>query len=380
MNFLWNCSGADKQILSYSPYYDHVKYAGIGGLVFATGFLAFISMSFAIWYIFQTLWVSLTIGVIWGLIIFNFDRFIISGTGKGDGKETIGLSEIWPGGVVRIIMATILGFTISAPLEVYIFQNEIDKEFYKIDQKEQQLEIKKIEEIYKRSPEFNKLNADKTLLDTEIKKLETEREEYQKLAAKENSTEKGGCGPKCTEFKRMAAEVLVRIDERKNKISTIDKKLEVFENDKKAKLNRLSNVNNSSHGLLDRILALESIPGSEVPVWLIRIMFVVIEVAPIFFKMMLIRSSYDYMQDNVAQILEAKQGISLEYITDDKNNMHKVKENFNARRIAEVAKRQNELEKENAIHAITLYAEQEREKIEKDPESYIQPDTDSKES
>jgi hypothetical protein len=86
------------------------------------------------------------------------------------------------------------------------------------------------------------------------------------------------------------------------------------------------------------------------------------------------------MQDNVSQILEAKQGISMEYITDDKNNMHKVKENFNARRIAEVAKRQNELEKENAIHAITLYAEQEREKIEKDPESYIQPDSDTQES
>ena len=95
---------------------------------------------------------------------------------------------------------------------------------------------------------------------------------------------------------------------------------------------------------------------------------------------MLNKSTYDYVQENVAQILEAKQGISLEYITDDKNNMHKVKENFNARRIAEVAKRQNELEKENAIHAITLYAEQEREKIEKDPESYIQPDSDNKES
>ncbi|NDB36459.1 MAG: DUF4407 domain-containing protein [Flavobacteriia bacterium] len=124
------------------------------------------------------------------------------------------------------------------------------------------------------------------------------------------------------------------------------------------------------------------IEGSEVeiygsasaPIWLVRLLFMIVEIAPVIFKFMLNKSSYDYMQDNVAQIVEAKQGISLEYITDEKNNMHKVKENYNARRIAEVAKRQNELEKENAIHAITLYAEQEREKIEQNPEAYVEND------
>ncbi len=91
---------------------------------------------------------------------------------------------------------------------------------------------------------------------------------------------------------------------------------------------------------------------------------------------MIWKSSYDYMQDNVAQILEAKQGISLEVITDENNNLHKVKENYNARRIVEVSKRQNELEKENAIHAITLFAEKEREAIENDPSKFVQSETD----
>ena len=66
--FLWRCAGVDKQILDYTPYYDHVKYAGIGGIVLATGFLAFISMSFAIWYIFNSIYISLGIGLVWGLI------------------------------------------------------------------------------------------------------------------------------------------------------------------------------------------------------------------------------------------------------------------------------------------------------------------------
>lgn len=372
--FLWKCAGVDKQILEYTPYYDHVKYAGIGGIILATGFLAFISMSFAIWYIFQSIGISLLIGAIWGIIVFNLDRFIISGTGKGDGKENIGLSEIWPGGAVRILMAVILGLTISAPLEVYIFQKEIDKQFYKLDQKEQKAEIEKIEKIYTKSPEFAKLNKDKEILEGEVKQLEVEREKYQTLAAAENTTENGGCGPRCEEFKRMANDVLIRITERKDKINAIDQKLDVFEKNKNNKVNELSKVNNSSHGLLDRILALEDIPGSTIPTWMVRLMFVIIEVAPILFKMMLVKSSYNWMEENVAQILEAKQGISLHEVIDEKNNMHVYRENYNASRIAEVTKQQNDLEKENAIHAMRLYAAKEKEEIDKDPDKFIKND------
>lgn len=370
-NLLWRCAGVDKQILAHTPYYDHVKYAGIGGIVLATGFLAFVSMSFAIWYIFNSIYISLGIGLVWGLIIFNLDRFIISGTGKGDGKEDISWREIWPGGVIRIIMATLLGFTISAPLEVYIFQKEIDKQFYKIDQAEQKAEIKKIEKIYTKSPDFNKLNADKLIRETKIVKLEAERENYQKLAAQENKTENGGCGPKCQKFEFMANEVMSRITEQQQKIKEIDLKLDKFEEEKRKKIEKLSEVNNSSHGLLDRVLALEDIPGSSVPTWLVRLMFVIIEVAPILFKMMLVKSSYDWMQENVAQILEAKQGISLREITDENNNLHRYRENYNAIRIAEVARHQNDLEKENAKHAISIYAAKEKEEIEKDPNKFI---------
>jgi len=38
--FLWWCAGADSYFLQKSPKQDRVKYAGIGGIVFATGMLA----------------------------------------------------------------------------------------------------------------------------------------------------------------------------------------------------------------------------------------------------------------------------------------------------------------------------------------------------
>ena len=38
---------------------------------------------------FKTVVLSILFGIIWGLIIFNIDRFIVASTGKGDGTDAI---------------------------------------------------------------------------------------------------------------------------------------------------------------------------------------------------------------------------------------------------------------------------------------------------
>ena len=372
--FFWWCAGADKRILTFSSYSDHVKYVGLGGIVLATGILATISMFFAINYIFEDVRIAIPVGLLWGAIIFNLDRFIVSSTGKGDYSDDMTGKE-WKNAAPRLLMAIILGLTISAPLEVYIFQKEIDKQFYKMNEKEQKVEIKKIELQYTTSPEFNKLNSDKARLDSEIQILEKEREGYKSLAAKENTTEKGGCGPKCQKFELMASEVMVRIDEKTAKIAFIDKKLQVFEDNKTNKIKELSKVNGSSHGLLDRILALEDVPGSAVPTWLVRLMFIFIEIAPVLLKMQLTKSPYDYMSENVNQILETKQGISIVHLKDEGEKIHKLKENYNPKRIKDVVEHQNNMEAENAKHAITIFAQKEKEEIEKNPENFMNSDS-----
>jgi len=69
-------------------------------------------------------------GIAWGLIIFNLDRFIVSSTGKGDGTDSMTWPE-WKQSFPRIIIALILGFAISAPLEIRILKSEIDNELDK---------------------------------------------------------------------------------------------------------------------------------------------------------------------------------------------------------------------------------------------------------
>ena len=54
-NFFWMCSGADTDILNDSPKSEQTKYAGIGGTVFFTAVMAFISGSYALYTVFDNM-------------------------------------------------------------------------------------------------------------------------------------------------------------------------------------------------------------------------------------------------------------------------------------------------------------------------------------
>ena len=123
--FLWFCAGADSKILTRCPNSDRVKYQGLGGIVLATGVLAFASGSYALYTVFSpkdetalsqaihlpTVALSLLGGLIWSLVIFNIDRFIVSSTGKGDGTDAMTFAKLGKG-LPRIIMAVIIGVCI----------------------------------------------------------------------------------------------------------------------------------------------------------------------------------------------------------------------------------------------------------------------------
>ncbi len=410
MKFLWKCAGADPQILQYSPYSDHIKNAGIGGVVLATTVMATMAMGFAMHTIFASptgevdpitkeailsgnWFITIPVSLIWGLIIFNLDRFIVS-TVKGDGTEKI-TKEEWGAMLPRLVMAIIIGLTISAPLETYIFSKEINRELNQTRALTVQMKINQIETLYENDIKI--AEKEKESKKQALDKLEPERIKLDAEVMQETNVV--FCGPKCqakkAERAKWESEILQPARLEFNRAESIWN-AKIKEKDSSVMIAKL-NTDKEAFGFLDQILALEMLSNPKMiavkdpvngkiteqevrgsgfwAIWLVRLLFMIVEIAPVIFKFMIWKSSYDYMQDNVAQILEAKQGISLEIITDENNNLHKVKENYNARRIVEVSKRQNELEKENAIHAITLFAEKEREAIESDPSKFIKSDT-----
>jgi hypothetical protein len=408
MKFLWKCSGADPEILKYSPYSDHIKSAGIGGVVLATSVMAALAMGFAMHSIFggenskgehEGEWfITIPVAIVWGLIIYNLDRFIVT-TAKGDGTEKITLGE-WGSMLPRLVMAILIGLCISAPLETYIFRKEIARE-WGLSMKEQARSEEFV--IEQTSDNLNKRTKD--LYDTkkeEVKnqqdKYDKANQEYQDELSGKNGKNGYGDGKVAKKKEEIKNTELTELNRLREELKALEIEKNKFKDSIEVKKSIAKNeILQNRPGFLDQIMMLERlasngktipkidpstndvIKGEEIeiypsafwPIWLVRLLFMIIEIAPVIFKFMIWKSSYDYMQDNVAQILEAKQGISLEHIIDENNNMHKVKENYNARRIVEVSKRQNELEKENAIHAITLYAEKEREEMERNPEKFI---------
>ena len=420
MKFLWKCAGADSQILQYAPYSDHIKNAGIGGVVLATSVMAALAMGFAMHTIFgenikgvhHGNWmVTIPVAIVWGLIIFNLDRFIVS-TVKGDGTEKITLGE-WGAMLPRLFMAIIIGLTISAPLETHIFEKEITREWSEVQFKKSQNRADEVEGIY-----FARINEIKAKVLKNDSIYRSNKIIFDSLSGQINDLQAGvgiyigqAClkGEICQRHGAMyksknKAEEMMNEAKTKNDDANLEQTKLLAEKDS-VKKEQMDSIRKQLPGFLDQLMMLENLsshgetfnpidpvtkkpqidpktkePVMEelygaawAPIWLVRLLFMIVEIAPVIFKFMIWKSSYDYMQDNVSQILESKQGISLEVIPTEEGKLYKIKENYNARRIVEVSKRQNELEKENAIHAITLYAEKEREEIEKDPGKFVQP-------
>jgi Ni/Co efflux regulator RcnB len=120
-SFLWWCAGAHQKLLKQFPS-EHSKYSGLGGVVLATFVLASLSSGYAVYSIFGNIWWTLFFGLIWGLIIFNLDRFLVSTMRKyGVARR----KQFWMT-VPRLILALLIGLTIARPLELKIFEKEID--------------------------------------------------------------------------------------------------------------------------------------------------------------------------------------------------------------------------------------------------------------
>ena len=127
-DFFLFCSGVDRSMLAQVPS-DENKYLGIGGTIFFTGVLAFFSSAYALYYIFDSWLAALAFGVIWGLMIFNLDRYIVSSM-KSKGGFFGNLVVATP----RLLMAVLLALVISKPLELKIFEKEINAELIVMEQ------------------------------------------------------------------------------------------------------------------------------------------------------------------------------------------------------------------------------------------------------
>jgi hypothetical protein len=119
--FLWWCAGAHQKLLKQFPS-EHSKYSGLGAVLLATFVLATLSAGYAIYTVFGNWLWTIGFAIIWGLIIFNFDRFLVSTMRKYGVSRRKQIMMALP----RLALALLIGVVIARPLEMKIFDKEIN--------------------------------------------------------------------------------------------------------------------------------------------------------------------------------------------------------------------------------------------------------------
>lgn len=304
--FFLLCSGVTDAILEKCPS-DENKYVGIGATVFFTGVLAFFSSGYALFTVFDSYLMAIAFGLVWGLMIFNLDRYIVMSM-KSYGKWWRDLVVAVP----RLMLAVLLAVVISKPLELKIFEKEIAAELVTMEQevfKNQEDGVKQRYEI-----EIEAQRQQITRLKDEISEKAAARDTLAIIAQRE-ADGTGGSGYKNlgpiyrakkadadkaqAELDTLIAQTLPLIREKEQAIIALDSAIYADI----AGLDR-----NKYNGMAARIDALSRLSNKSDAIWyasiFITLLFIAIETAPIFVKLISYRSPYDYLLHEHEHVFE----------------------------------------------------------------------------
>lgn len=372
----WFCSGANLSLLKRCPT-ESSKYVGIGATVLFTGILAAISAGYALYTVFQSYWGSFFFALLWGSMIFNLDRFIVSSIKKR--------GEFWQEfkmAIPRLVLAIILALVISKPLELKIFEKEINR---KIDSKKSEELIKAKKALNDGFPEIREREKNIVTLMDEIESKELFRNQkqqeydFERFGTKTSGTTGiAGIGTnakkKETQLNEAESDLKKTIARNQPKIDQLEIEIKRLNSLKEKEFfNQKPNIDNYD-GLAARIDALSVLSSESSSINLANIflvlLFIAIETAPIFVKLISAKGPYDDLLERHEHSIEnfkieqmsklnQKTNERLEIIIESGNNA--VREELEGNK--NLMKRIIEAETELAQELINQWKEVEMEKI-----------------
>lgn len=287
------CSGADTDILEQCSKGEQNKYAGIGATVFFTALMAFIAASYALYTVFNNYFVAIGFGFIWGLLIFNLDRYIVS-TIRKTGRFFDELLQATP----RLILAIIIAVVISKPLELKIFEKEINQVLLK---EKNDLTLANQNQILEQfSPNIKVLETEILNLKKDIEAKQTEVNQLYNIYITEAEgtagTKKLGKGPVYKEKRDKHDALLSEFEalklENKTKIKNLEQRIITLNKNYDTQVTTTQPIINNFNGLMARITALNKLPW--LPPFFIFLLFLTIETSPILTKLLATKGAYDF--------------------------------------------------------------------------------------
>jgi hypothetical protein len=297
-NFLWWCAGAHQNILKEYPS-EHAKYAGIGGVILATFVLAGIAGGYAVYSVFGSWIWTIAFGVIWGLIIFNFDRFLVSTMRKYGVSRTQQLKMAIP----RMLLALLIGITIARPLELKLFEKEIDvkvaeNRHTKMLLNDSLLNLETTASLQTAEAERTRLTARKQAIEDTLHRLQSAyvqeadgtggslQRGIESLTLMKQDAYRNAVRQFTPELSQLQSGIAYQDSILANVRSTTEAKRKLYESDIAGKV-----------GFLERNKALSDLADEESSVWwsnlLLSLLIILIEIAPVLSKLILNVGPYD---------------------------------------------------------------------------------------
>jgi len=296
--FLWWCAGAHQDLLKQFPS-EHAKHSGLGGVLLATLVLASLAAGYAIYTVFDNWAYAIGFGIIWGLIIFNFDRFLVSTMRKyGISKR----KQLWMT-LPRLVLALLIAFTIARPLEMKIFEKEINVKMTenlhkKIQLNDSLLARENEAQINDATIERQRLINRKDAIEDTLHKLQ---QAYVQEADGTGGSRQRGIEEltqlKMSAFDQVRTQFGPEVLQLERRIAAQDDILTNAKANMEQKRNEFSTSAAASMGFLERNKALSDLSGEESSVFwsclLISLLIILIEIGPVLSKLIMPIGPYD---------------------------------------------------------------------------------------
>ena len=316
--FLVRCSGATPELL-YAPSYltELNKYALLGALLCFTAGFAALSGGYAAYTAFRDTAVATALGVLWGLFIFTLDRLIVSGIRKQQ-HEPNDPWAVWLGkslreilqALPRLVLAVFLALVIATPLELKLFEREIqwymahDTQARAIEAEQlAQEEFPDIENLRTRNQELFQL------LQAKEKRRDTLRDEAVAEAIGLDGIPRRGKGPvyaeRRAEFEQYQTELGAFRRQVNTQVAANTATITRLEAQKQQRLAVVKTVAENAHGFLARLNALHQLARDRDNLalgWAICVIFFVflaVETAPVLTKVMFRYGPYDMLLERI---------------------------------------------------------------------------------
>ncbi|MGB4775234.1 MAG: DUF4407 domain-containing protein [Daejeonella sp.] len=315
-DFFWFCSGAHVATLKKNPT-EHNKYVGIGATIFFTALFAALSGGYAMYFVFSgsstAIFFAVLFGIIWGLAIFNMDRYIVSSISKS-GTTWQQILQATP----RILLAIMIGLVISRPLELKIFDKEIRQKLKTNYLNGQRAKIDTLNKIFtkKYTLELQKTADFKKEKDSLEKDIKQSRYILNQEVFGDKTNQTSGITGYGTYAKQKEALVLQkekRLETLRGELINMDnffirrKELDGLSDQRLFSTKQLDSLSNVA-GFADRNRALGQLSFKEdgkrdtdnyLAISFIGFLFILFECLPVFVKLMSNKGPYDVALQNV---------------------------------------------------------------------------------